>query len=136
MIAAQYIPSENSQVRYLCRLKMELQVKKKIYDFFFAILEPILKFLYQSWKHSYIFFSIHRTVFSQLIKMHELICHKLSWNCTVPSPCSGFSPDGISDSCVPGVGPGCSTGQSLCHDGMGHGEHYELCWATGWACLP
>lgn len=38
----------------------------------------ILKFLYQNGKLDCIFFTIHRTVFSQHIKMNEIICHSMS----------------------------------------------------------
>jgi len=38
-----------------------------------------------------IFFTVHTTVLSQCIKMHNVICHHLSQPCTVPSLCPGFS---------------------------------------------
>jgi len=42
------------------------------------------------------FFAVHRTVFSQCIKIHERISYHLSWHCTVPFLCPGFSPDRVS----------------------------------------
>lgn len=42
---------------------------------FLAVLLPVLKFLYQNEKHGCIFFSVHSTVSSQCIKIHERICH-------------------------------------------------------------
>ena len=45
---------------------------------FLALLKPILKLLYQKWKHSCIFFTLQSTAFSQSIKMHTIICHHLS----------------------------------------------------------
>ena len=51
---------------------------------FLSILKPILKFLYHNGKHGCVFFAVHRTVFSQYIKVHKLICHHLSWHCTAP----------------------------------------------------
>lgn len=50
---------------------------------FSTILKPIIKFLHQNRKHSYIFFAVRRTVFSQCFKIHKLICHHLSWHHTV-----------------------------------------------------
>ena len=44
--------------------------RQKGYDFF-AILKPVLKFLYQNRKHGYISFAAHRTLFSQCIKIHK-----------------------------------------------------------------
>ena len=52
-------------------------IAKKI-DFFFEILKPILKSIYQNGKYSCIFFTVDRTVLSQHIKIHEFICHNLS----------------------------------------------------------
>ena len=78
-----------------CLLILHITVISKykyIYFFFFgAILKPVLKFLYQNGKHGCIFFAVHRTVFSQCIKMHTIICHHLSQHCTaLPSLCPGF----------------------------------------------
>lgn len=77
---------------YLCRLKMESQINKMM--FFSETLKSILKFHYQNRRYIYVFFffSVHRTVFSQCIKVHKIICHNLSWHCNVPSLYPSFSP--------------------------------------------
>ena len=62
-------------------------------QWFFAVLKPILKFLYQNANRGCIFFALHRAVFSQWIKMCNVTCHNLSWHCTVPSLCPVFSSD-------------------------------------------
>lgn len=59
---------------------------------FWAILKSIVKFLYQNGKQSCIFFSVYRTIFSQCIKMHNIICHiELAQHCA--SLCPSFNPD-------------------------------------------
>jgi len=73
----------------LHQLKMELQIKKSI---FLAILQSVLKFIYQSRKHGCVFSSIHRTVFSQYIKIHTLPSFELAPHCIL---CPGFSPGGV-----------------------------------------
>jgi len=75
---------------------------------------PKLKFHYQIGKHACIFFAAHRTVFSQCIKMHKIICHHLSEHYTAPPFCSDFSPNNVnraltfwlllSDGCTSGAG--------------------------------
>jgi len=75
---------------YLRWLKME---SKKMIIIFFAILKPILKFLYQDRNTAAYFFAVHRTAFSQWIKLHTIICYNLSQHFTAPSLCPGFSPD-------------------------------------------
>jgi len=84
-----YIPFENSQIMYLYWLKMELEIYQKINDFFSSVATcsqiPLSK-----QKCGWNFF-VCRLVFSQCIKIHEIICHNLSWLCTVPSLCPGFS---------------------------------------------
>ena len=66
--------------------------------FFSSILEVLLTFLYQKRKQGCLFFTVHRTVFSQGIKMHTTICHHLSQHsAALPSLCPGFSPDSINN---------------------------------------
>jgi len=78
---------------------------------FLAVLLPVLKFLYQNEKHGCIFFSVHSTVSSQCIKIHERICH----HCELALCCAPMGL--IALQCLVGAeGPGC------CHDGMGQGE--------------
>ena len=76
-----------------------MHTQKKSCLFFFLILKPVFKFLCQKEKQGCLFFTAHRTVFSQCIKMQTIICYKLSWHCTVPSLCFGFSMD--SANCAP-----------------------------------
>lgn len=49
---------------------------------FLAILKLILKFYYNKGKYGCIFFSVHRTMFSQCIKMCKVFCHNWIWHCT------------------------------------------------------
>ena len=114
--------------------------------FFLALLKHILKFLYQNRKHGCMFFTVQRTVFSLYIKMHNIIGHKLSWHCTVPFPCSGFSPDRADHTSTCGccehwmhLGPGQAR---LLHraeplpGGTPHCNLYHVkCspWASGWS---
>ena len=59
---------------------------------FFAILKPILKFLYQNGKHGSVFFAVQGPLFSQRIKTHTAMRHHLSQHCTaLPSLCPAFS---------------------------------------------
>ena len=60
---------------------------------FSSILKPTFKFLYHNRKHGCLFFTVHRTVFSQYIKLCKTICHNLSQHCTVPFLCPIFSPE-------------------------------------------
>lgn len=112
-------------------MKVELETQKNL--FFFSILKPILKFLHQNAKQGCIFFAVHRTLFSQCIKTHNIICHNLSWHCDMPSPCPDFSSDSInstlmvvpvcllmSNGCMPEAEP--FSGQSCCYDVAGQGE--------------
>lgn len=64
-------------------------LKKKLI-IFSAILKPVLKFLSHNRMPSCIFSTVHRTVFSQCIIMHTIICLYLSQQCIAPSLCSGF----------------------------------------------
>ena len=73
LITTLYIQLENP---YLCWLKIESSTEKENKDL--EILKDILKFLYQNGKQGHQFFAIHRTVFSQHIKMHKIICYNLS----------------------------------------------------------
>lgn len=69
----------------------------------------------KAWLLSY--FSVHRSVFRQCIKMQKIICHNLSWHCTMPSGCPDFSSGSINSTlmvwlllnngCVPGAGQSC-----------------------------
>ena len=81
---------------------MKVQIDQKI-DNFFAVLKPVLKFLYQNGKHGCVFFVVRRTV-SQCIKMHQLICHPFSWQRTAPSPCPSFSTDAVNSTMLFGCG--------------------------------
>lgn len=84
---------KSSVLMYVCWLKREPQIYQKKW-MFSSVLKLILKFLYQNRKHSWVFlFAVHRTMFSQCIRMHPIICHHLSKHCTAPSPCPGFSSD-------------------------------------------
>ena len=82
----EYLPlwAENTQVTYLCQLKMYVTNIAKYWWFFLATLKLVLKFHYQNGKRGCMFFVVHRTVFSWFIKMHKLICCNLSWHCSVP----------------------------------------------------
>ena len=54
------------------------QMNQKM-DAFFGNLETWSQIPVSKWKtHLHIFFTAHRTVFSQYPKMHTIICHKLS----------------------------------------------------------
>lgn len=78
-IATQHTTFENSQVIHLCQLKTESQIYiKKNIDFFSEILKHTLKLLYQNRRYGCLFFAVHRTVFSQCIKMYVSICDNLS----------------------------------------------------------
>ena len=60
--------------------------------FFSAVLNSVLKSLYENGKHSCILFTVCRTMFRHCMKMHTLICLHLSQHCTaLPSPCPCFS---------------------------------------------
>ena len=73
----QKIPPENSQVRYLRWLKKESQIYQNTN--FFSHLETYSQISSLKQKaRLHIFFTVHRTVFSQCTKMHEIICHTLS----------------------------------------------------------
>ena len=88
LIAILHIPFENSQVMYSCCLKMESEINQKIDKFFWQSWN--FKFFYQNKKYGCLFFAVHRTVFSQYLKMHKLICHNLSWHCTLVSALMGL----------------------------------------------
>jgi len=116
---------------------MELQIcTKKKRLFFSAILKPFLKFFHQNRKHSCIFFTVPKTVFSQSIRMHTIICHNLSWHCTVPSLCPDFSSDSVdstltvwlllSDGYGPRTGPDHLVEQSCHHNDTGYGVGCDL----------
>jgi len=112
---------------------MESQIYSKI-DFFFAILEPVLKFLYQNEKHDYgFFFPVHRPAFTQCIKMHKLVCHNLSYHCMAPSPRPGSSPVvwlALSDGCCGSRATSTVVrGQAAVWAVLGR------MWAVGWMCL-
>lgn len=85
-----------------------MQKKKKKKMIFLAVLNPVIKFLNQNRKCGCIFFSVHRTVFSQSIKMHKIIFHKLSQHSTVPSPC--LSPDSANHTPIFGLQWVCTGG--------------------------
>lgn len=63
-------------------MKTELQIKKQMIFFFFSNLETSNVFIKMESTASY-FFAVHRTVFSQHIKVQQLICHNLSLLCAV-----------------------------------------------------
>ena len=82
LIATQYIPFENFQVVYLCWLEMESQIYKKV-DNFFCNPETCSHIPLSQQKARLHIFTVYRTVFSQCIEFHKIICHNLSWHCTV-----------------------------------------------------
>lgn len=94
-----------------------------VIDFFFsAFLKPILKFLFQNRKHSWVSSTIHRAVFSQFIKMPTVICQNLCQHCPVPAPCPSVSPGSVDHTLLCGCSwarPGLSVRQSHRHDGPG-----------------
>jgi len=95
-----------------------------------------LKFLYQNWKHSCIFFTVHRAVFSQCIKMPKIVCHNFRQQCTTPSLASAQMMS-ITHWCLAvaewwvhkRVEPGCLAERSHFHDGVGAGG--GLMWPVG-----
>ena len=78
---------------FLYQLKMVLET---LTDYFFAILKPIVKLLYQTRNHGCIFFTVQSTVFHLRIKMQTVICRHLSQHCmALPSPCPDVSQHSI-----------------------------------------
>lgn len=73
---------------------------------------------------SYIFFPVHRAVFSPCITVHTTIFHTVSAHADRTTLCVVGN-----NGCVPRAVPGHSAGQSHRHDGVGKGL------ATGWAEL-
>jgi len=112
-----------------------------------AILKPVPKFRYQNGRHSYVFFTVHRTVFSRCIKMHTTVCHNLTWASTAlhlpPVPVSAQTVLNAHRRVV-AVSNGCArrTGldaQWVRAAAMMVQDSYqlqgELCWAAGWTHL-
>lgn len=68
-IATLHVSFENSQVMHLLTwIKMNLQIDQNVGDFW-AIFKPALIFLYHNGKHGSTRFTVHRTVFSQCVRM-------------------------------------------------------------------
>lgn len=120
-------------------------------------MKSVLKFLIKTENicilFIYLFNAVHSTVFSQLIKMHTVICYKLSWHYTVPSLSSGCSSDTVNNAPVFGcfwamgalLRPGwavqlgrATTAVGRQWRGKAAKPHYLLSewWAIGWTCLP
>lgn len=82
LIAALYIPFEHLQVMYLCWLEMESQKYKKKKKIFFSNLESYSQIPLRKQKSRlHIFHCLQNS--SQYIKMHTIICHNLSWHCSL-----------------------------------------------------
>jgi len=80
---------------YLHQLQMESKIyiyKKKNWWFFWQLWNLFLNSFTKMESKAAYFFAVPRTVFSQHIKMHTIICHNLSKHCNAPSPCPDFGP--------------------------------------------
>ena len=65
---------------------MKVQIDQKI-DNFFAVLKPVLKFLYQNGKHGCVFFVVHRTVEPMYQNASTYLPSlQLAAHCTLPMP--------------------------------------------------
>lgn len=101
--------------------------------FFSIILKFLSEYLYQNRKHSFIFFSVHRNVFSQRTKMHAKMAlfaitsvdTELHPSLALVSAETAQTTHQylvvVSNGCMPKARMGCSAGQSHGHDGMGQG---------------
>lgn len=147
LITTLYIPFEKSQVMWFMSTENRIvNILKKNWRFFSAVLKPILKFLYQNGKHGCIFFSVLRTVLNQCIKIQTTICchlgppRALVWAQTalVGHWCCYWAMGAC-------LGPGHASwrGRAAAMMVWGGGWPQDgLCWApcglwaTGWTCLP
>lgn len=101
---------------------------------FSAILKPIIKFPYWDGKCNCVFLAIHKTAFSQRIKIHKLTCCHLSWHCTEPRALDSAQVGCWVMGALTGLGwAGLLGRKSHCCGGVGHGGWLQgdLCRATG-----
>lgn len=95
MIATLCVPISNSQVLYLCRLKVELQIYQKI-DFFFSILKLVVKVLYQYRKHCCLFLLFTGLCVAKVSKCTELFA--VIWASSALHP--SHAPDSVGQTAV------------------------------------
>lgn len=107
--------------------------EKIIFSIFLSNLEISSQIPLSQWKA---WLHIHRTAFSQRIKIQTVTCHQWSWQCTVPRALVSAQTGLMAHWCPAGA-KGLLSRKTLCRGW----PNWELCWAacslraTGWTCL-
>lgn len=78
-----------------------------------VISKPASEYLHHNGKHGCIFFTVHRSMFSQCTKMHNIICHLLSQHRTEPHVLLSNQTVLLAQCCVVVVNDGCTVRAGL-----------------------